>query len=110
MEVSGQLHTLADLPPRERVPGNRWIGGWVGPRAVVDAIVKRKIHIYCFSGSNNSASQYDRGKIVKFKFKFPSIILYICHDIWVRFITAWRVLLLRMEESASKYGGYLRIY
>jgi hypothetical protein len=29
--------------PRERAPGNHWIGGWVGPRAVLDALVKRKI-------------------------------------------------------------------
>jgi hypothetical protein len=29
--------------PRERAPGTQWIGGWVGPRAVVDAVVKRKI-------------------------------------------------------------------
>jgi hypothetical protein len=28
--------------PRERAPGNHWIGGWVGPRAVLDA-VKRKL-------------------------------------------------------------------
>jgi hypothetical protein len=28
--------------PRETVPGNHWIGGWAGPRAVLDA-VKRKI-------------------------------------------------------------------
>jgi len=27
--------------PRERAPVTRWIGGWVGPRAVLDA-VKRK--------------------------------------------------------------------
>jgi hypothetical protein len=27
--------------PRERVPGTHWIGGWVGPRAVLDAVVKR---------------------------------------------------------------------
>jgi hypothetical protein len=26
---------------RESAPGTRWIGGWVGPRAVLDA-VKRK--------------------------------------------------------------------
>jgi hypothetical protein len=25
--------------PRERAPGNHWIGGWVGPRAVLDAVV-----------------------------------------------------------------------
>jgi hypothetical protein len=29
--------------PRERVPVTHWIGGWVGPRAVLDAVVKRKI-------------------------------------------------------------------
>jgi hypothetical protein len=28
---------------KERAPGTHWIGGWVGPRAVLDAIVKRKI-------------------------------------------------------------------
>jgi hypothetical protein len=28
---------------RERTPGTRWIGGWVGPRAGLDAVVKRKI-------------------------------------------------------------------
>jgi hypothetical protein len=29
--------------PRERAPGTHWIGGWVGPRAVLDAAVKRKV-------------------------------------------------------------------
>jgi hypothetical protein len=28
---------------RERAPGTHWIGGWVGPRTVLDAVVKRKI-------------------------------------------------------------------
>jgi hypothetical protein len=28
---------------RERAPGTLWIGGWVGPRAVLDAVVKRRI-------------------------------------------------------------------
>jgi hypothetical protein len=28
---------------RERDPGTHWIGGWVGPRAVLDAVMKRKI-------------------------------------------------------------------
>jgi hypothetical protein len=28
---------------RERAPDTHWIGGWVGPRAVLDAVVKRKI-------------------------------------------------------------------
>jgi hypothetical protein len=29
--------------PRERAPGTHWIGGWVGPRAVLDEVAKRKI-------------------------------------------------------------------
>jgi hypothetical protein len=32
---------------RERAPGSHWIGGWVGPRAVLDAVVKRKIPSSC---------------------------------------------------------------
>jgi hypothetical protein len=29
--------------PRERATGTQWTGGWVGPRAVLDAVVKRKV-------------------------------------------------------------------
>jgi hypothetical protein len=29
--------------PRERASGTHWIGGWVGPRAGLDAVVRRKI-------------------------------------------------------------------
>jgi hypothetical protein len=43
MKVSGQLHAPAAFSPRERAPGTHWIGGWVGPRAVQVAVVKRKI-------------------------------------------------------------------
>jgi hypothetical protein len=43
MEVSDQLHAPAALPPRERAADTHWIGGWVGPRAVLDPVVKRKI-------------------------------------------------------------------
>jgi len=43
MEVIGQPHAPAALPPKERAPGTHWIGGWVGLRAGVDVVVKRKI-------------------------------------------------------------------
>jgi hypothetical protein len=42
MEVGGQLHSPAALPPGKE-PMAHWIGGWVGPRAVLDMVVKRKI-------------------------------------------------------------------
>jgi hypothetical protein len=33
--------------PRERAPVTHWIGGWVGPRAILDVVVKRKIPSPC---------------------------------------------------------------
>jgi hypothetical protein len=44
MEVTSQIHTLAALPPDEEpAPSTHWIGGWVGPSAALDVVVKRKI-------------------------------------------------------------------
>jgi hypothetical protein len=34
---------LSRFTPRERAPGTHWIWGWVGPRAIPDAVMKRKI-------------------------------------------------------------------
>jgi hypothetical protein len=42
MEVGGQFHAPTALPPMERAPATHWIGGWVGLRAVMDAVVKGK--------------------------------------------------------------------
>jgi hypothetical protein len=33
--------------PRERAHGTHWIGGWVGLRAILDVVVKRKIPSPC---------------------------------------------------------------
>jgi hypothetical protein len=29
--------------PKERTPDTHWIGGWLSPRDVLDAVVKRKV-------------------------------------------------------------------
>jgi hypothetical protein len=41
MEVSGQLHAPAALPPGEITHGTHSIGGEVGPRASLDDVEKR---------------------------------------------------------------------
>jgi hypothetical protein len=40
--VSGQFHAPAALPPGETAAGTLWIGGWVGPRAGLEDVEKRK--------------------------------------------------------------------
>jgi len=47
MEVSGQLHAPAALLPGKKTPGTHRTGGWVNPRAVLDAMAKRKILSPC---------------------------------------------------------------
>jgi hypothetical protein len=42
MKMSGQFQ-VRPLHPRETAPGIHWIGGWMGPRARLDAMEKRKI-------------------------------------------------------------------
>jgi hypothetical protein len=41
--VSGQLHAPVALRPGERAPCTHWIGDWVGSRAGVDDVEKRKL-------------------------------------------------------------------
>jgi hypothetical protein len=43
MEVGGQLHAPAALPPGKR-PGTHCTGGWVGPRAGLDGCGKCRPH------------------------------------------------------------------
>jgi len=30
---------VVSFTPRERAPGTHWIGGWVGPRAILDVVI-----------------------------------------------------------------------
>jgi hypothetical protein len=43
MEVSAQLHAPPILSPGERARVALWIGGWVGLRAGLDDVDKRKL-------------------------------------------------------------------
>jgi hypothetical protein len=45
--VSGQHHAPAALYPRGKNPGTHCTGGWVGPRAGLDAETRRKILCLC---------------------------------------------------------------
>jgi hypothetical protein len=42
MKMSHQLHAPVALQPGKEAFGTYWIGGWVDPRAGLDAVEKRK--------------------------------------------------------------------
>jgi hypothetical protein len=45
LDLGTRWRWLVSFTPRERAPGTHWIGGCVGPRASLDAVVKRKFSI-----------------------------------------------------------------
>jgi hypothetical protein len=57
MEVSGAASRPEGFTPRERALGTHWIGGWVGPRAGLDAVVKRKKSLHSPAGNRISVVQ-----------------------------------------------------
>jgi hypothetical protein len=55
--------TLGRFTPGKRAPVTRWIGGWVGPRTVLDDVGKRKMRAPCRnSNSDPSAHQPVAGR------------------------------------------------
>ena len=46
MEMSRKLHAVAALP-QGKILGNRWIGGWAGPRASLEVLKKGEIYGPC---------------------------------------------------------------
>jgi hypothetical protein len=42
LEVSGQFHAQAALPPGKEPPHTHWIGGWVGPKPNLEDMEKWK--------------------------------------------------------------------
>jgi hypothetical protein len=56
MEVIGQLHAPTALFPRKELSCIHWIGGWVGLRAGLDEVVRRKIPSFYRDSNPRSSS------------------------------------------------------
>jgi hypothetical protein len=92
--------------PKERAPGTHWIGGWVGPRAVLDVVVKRKIPIggpCCLhlQGEVKTETEWSSETLVSYNttqshnpedlvFNPPSGFIYYMLDLLVRLVNSWQ--------------------
>jgi hypothetical protein len=73
MEVSGQLHATATLPPAETAAGTHWIGGWVGLRASLGSMEQRKILPLRESNPSHPARSPPLHRL-----SYPSLYIYLC--------------------------------
>jgi hypothetical protein len=74
MEVSGQLHDPAVLPTRKESPVT-----WVGPRAVLYRVVKRKI-----------PSSREKRKYLRKCFFYYVVFGHVIERMWYSGIQMWR--------------------
>jgi hypothetical protein len=69
-ECSASRH--GRFTPKERAPGTHWIGGWVGPRTVLNAVVKRKIPIPAWTVRKTNEVQIPHSVLLGFHAVFSS--------------------------------------
>jgi hypothetical protein len=101
MEMSGHIHIPATLSSgKERAPGTHCIGGWVGPRAILDTVAKE---------NDIPTPALNWTMVVKLSFSLKQDFNY-CVWGWVPVTTAWDSLGLWMEETTSRYEGQLWMY
>jgi hypothetical protein len=100
MEMSGQLHAQAALFPGKEAPVPNVLGGSLGPRVRLDAVMNRK-------------KFPARSLVIVLTELLPLQAGHITENVHVLSMlrvrvsvtTAWRVIWVWMEEMASKYGG-----
>jgi len=56
LDLGTKRRWVVSFTNRERAPGTRWIGGWVGPRAGLEAGAMRKIASPCRDKNSRSSS------------------------------------------------------
>jgi hypothetical protein len=79
MGFSGQLHAPVRFIPAERDPGTHLIGGWVGPTAGLDAVVKRKKCLPCPCKESNPGEKKRQLSKINAEEMCPDIALIFTH-------------------------------
>jgi hypothetical protein len=62
---------------RERAPGTHWIGGWVDPNAILDAVVKKKFPVPAENRTlEPRSSNHSELKLIKIRENVDLLLLY----------------------------------
>jgi hypothetical protein len=91
MDVSGQLHGPAALPPGESAPGTHWIGGQVGPRVGLGAVNEIKF-LHCRE-SNPGRPAHSPSL---YRLRYPASYVKkgttkILQSYWLSFVILWNL-------------------
>jgi hypothetical protein len=74
--------------PRERAPATHWLGGWVGPRAGLNTVVRRKIPSRRRDTNPDHLIVQPVGSRYTDWFIPALISLYVCNGLWWKFVLA----------------------
>jgi len=106
MEVNGQFHAPAALPPGKVPPGTHWIGGWVGPRTGLDMVLKRKVSVTSQMDLKYETGIYYKLKTLILKLKSWNLILWY---FWTEFYFYFNKFNVILTNSCSKQNNIHRI-
>jgi len=76
--VCGQRHAPAALPPGKR-PGTHCIGGWMGPRAILDGWGKYRLHRDLISGPSSHLKILGARRVTRGKFHIENPQIFRHH-------------------------------
>jgi hypothetical protein len=81
---------------RDRTHGTHWIGGWVGPRADLDAVSKRKIP----SPRRDSNPDHQARSQSLYRLSYPgSLVTYVCRLLLLLLLLMLLLLLLNISGT-----------
>jgi hypothetical protein len=97
LEVSGQFHAPAALPPGKEPPSTYWVGGWVDPTASMDNVENRKF--LTLPGFELRPLGRPAGSQSLYRLRYPGSFCIITTDLKsffyiismkIRVLTVWR--------------------
>jgi hypothetical protein len=99
--------------PRVRFPGSHWIGGWVGLRAGLDAVTKKKYHCPCWELNPDRLASSLVSVLTELPWFWSSKRFLAYEDspnIWYFWTFSWQTEILRYKVTLWLSWSFMRLY